>query len=282
LQSYQKDLLTSEQWLKLFFAGQHFFDHNQVTFTGGEPFLRRDLLALAKAIYLRGGKITITTNGFYLASKIHIGNYIDKLNVSLHSLDQNVYSAITHSEASALQAVIYGLQMFKQAYPKTSVVLNTALVCGVSSNLEQVTAMVQLATLIGAEIKFVELYPPSTENFVTLSCLADTLKQIGFAPIPAPFRKTCYSNGEITVSLTQIFCSFAKSEANPRQFCQINNDLFITPEGKIKPCRHDNREFDLKPYLEDNTRQGGLIAAIEEAIDYLGTNSTCAHLTKGE
>jgi molybdenum cofactor biosynthesis enzyme MoaA len=96
------------------------------------------------------------------------------------------------------------------------------------------------------------------------------------------FRKASFTNGKVRISLTQIFCSFAKNENDPRQFCQLNNDLFITPEGKIKPCRHDAREFDLKPYLTDNKSNEEVIAVIKEATNYLTTSNSCVCSMKGE
>lgn len=270
LQNPQRDLMNTNDWITLFRVSQEFFGHNKVTFTGGEPLIRKDVITLAKEIYICGGEITITTNGYFLEEKLLIGNYIKKLNVSLHSLDQEVYSAITHGEKYSLHKVIYGIQLFREKYPHVPVVLNVALVEGVNSELKQIKALVNLATQIGADIKFIELYPKGVDGFIPLPVLSENLNKIGFSKVLSTFRKMSFTNGEVQVALTQIFCSFAENEKDPSRFCQENNDLFVTPEGKIKPCRHSMIEFDLKKHLTDDANLDGIKLVLDDAIRHLG------------
>jgi MoaA/NifB/PqqE/SkfB family radical SAM enzyme len=76
----------------------------QVTFGGGEPFLRDDLLRLAEHAAERGVSRTVTTNGLLLpkqkASDLAL---FDAINVSYHGDEKTVEQALSHLAESGVK-----------------------------------------------------------------------------------------------------------------------------------------------------------------------------------
>ena len=59
------------------------------------------------------------------------------------------------------------------------------------------------------------------------------------------FRKSIYSNDDIDIILERCMCSVIADKKNKINTCKENNDLFITPDGKISLCRNSNAEIEV-------------------------------------
>lgn len=59
--------------------------------------------------------------------------------------------------------------------------------------------------------------------------------------------------------------------ARPSEYCNRYNDLFVLPDGKIKPCRNNKLEVDILEAVKSKdiemTEEG-----IKKAFGLLGTN----------
>jgi cyclic pyranopterin phosphate synthase len=98
LQSNKMDLLTPDDYCFLFKVGKENFGWNTATLTGGEPLLRKDIVQIAEKLFTQGAKITLTTNGTLLTDKILIGNYIERVNLSIHTLNEQSYESLVRVE----------------------------------------------------------------------------------------------------------------------------------------------------------------------------------------
>lgn len=124
--------------------------------------------------------------------------------------------------------------------------------------------------LIRASIKILELFPGDLPSVVKLAELGEMLGDLGFARVSMDLRKQRYSDGETNIALSRIFCSEAIEVGNPAQFCNDNNDLFISPDGKAKPCREDMMEIDFNPAIVGRDEEA-LTGLIGQAFASIGT-----------
>lgn len=214
------------------------------TLTGGEPLMRADIVEIVKKLHENLGKITITTNGFLLNKKIHIGNYIDRVNISIHSLDKIIYEGLTHKK-NTFHEVIYSINKFRERFPEMNMRINTALIKGINSDEKSINDLLSFASRLNASIKFIEMYPITSDQFISINEVEKILLKQGFIPIVSTTRKRNYYNGMIKVGLTKIFCAAIAIQPNPETFCVDNNDLFVSPDGTIKPCRHRPSEVSI-------------------------------------
>lgn len=142
---------------------------------------------------------------------------------------------------------------------------------GINSSKEELKDLIEFAESINSSIKFIELFPPNSEGFVPLEYLRNYLVDRGFEKIPSLTRKEKYSNRKVIVGLIKIFCAKACETSRPADYCTRYNDLFVSPDGKIKPCRNSKFEVDVLDSVKSRnvelTEKG-----MKETFDLLGKN----------
>ena len=214
----------------------------KIRLSGGEPLIRKDITEIVQKIAsLDFEDISLTTNGTYLEeyAKDLKDAGLDRVNVSLDTLDKKTYELITkkdylnEAKKGILKAVEVGL------YP---VKINMVIMKDINQNeiktmfnfCKNNNIVLQLIELIESENcdddKFSEDYHYNLDYIENeLSDIADDVHERKFMQ----GRKKYYINGgEIEVV----------RPVDNSKFCAKCSRLRITPDGKIKPCllRNDN------------------------------------------
>lgn len=262
------DKLNSNDYSYLYNIAKNEFGFNSTTLTGGEPLIRNDIEKITQKLYDKGSKITLTTNGYYLKEKTNIGKYVERVNVSLHTLNKNKYESIVDKK-NTLDNVIEGIKTFHYNNPEVEIRLNATIVKGINSEEKDIAEYIKFAEENGTSIKFLELYPNNAENFVTITVIEDFIENLGYNKIHPITRRSDYHNGSTLIGLSKIFCSSAEDKINPSNYCYENNDLFVTPNGKLKPCRLNNLEIDILSEVKLQMDKK-LIEKIVQGFNFLG------------
>lgn len=264
----QKDKLNTGDFTYLFDLGKREFGFGSTTLTGGEPLVRDDIIDLAKSIKEKGGYVVLTTNGSLLKDKLDIGKYLNRINISFHTLNVNDYENISQVKGS-FHKVLGGLFLFKSKYPNVELRLNATLVKGINTSKNKIREYIRFAEILGASIKFLELFPNTSKDFFPLEKVENILIELGFKKFSNENRKSDFRRRNMIIRLSKIFCAFAENTSDPCKFCKKYNDLFVTPEGKIKPCRSQLRSINI---LEDvkNRDDKKLTKKIQESLKILG------------
>ena len=255
LNSKKPELLNTEDINFIFNTARLYFGFESITLSGGEPLVREDIVDIAKKIHENLGKTTITTNGLLLNKKIYIGNYVDRVNVSLHTLDEKKYEQLSDRK-NIFHEVIYGINKFREHFPNIDIRINTTLIKNINSDKKSINDLLSFSSKLHASIKFIEMYPATSDQFVPIEEIEKQLLEQNFIPIVSTTRKKNYYNGMLKVGLTKIFCATINIQPNPQTFCANNNDLFISPDGTIKPCRHSETEIDILPETKKQDAEG--------------------------
>lgn len=242
---------------------------SSVTLTGGEPLLRDDIEEICEKLKKTGCEITLTTNGNLLGKRSSIGKYLSKVNISLHTLDKNKYEGIVQ-RTGAFDEFIHSVKEFRRINPGTKIVFNVTLVKGVNDSIDDLSSIVKFAKKNRANIKFIELFPSTDSTCVTLSELKEMLLKMNFIEKDWNHRVTIMHDGETNITLTRIFCEVQR-QSGGINVCREHNDLFISPDGKIKPCR--NKDFTISVLKEIKNRDNKyLVRKINESINCMGIN----------
>ena len=248
LQEEKEATLSPDDFAFIFRVGKERLGMDTTTLTGGEPLFRKDIVEIAKNLHEEGAKITLTTNGRLLTRRMEVGKYLDRINVSVHTMNEEKYEDLVQVKNS-FHSAMHNLRAFRQAYPEVSIVLNTTCIRGFNSEPDDFKSLVEFAKSIRASIKLIELFPPDRTDVVSLEEVTTILTALGFVPTETELRKRKLSDGQTTVSLTRIFCAEAVNSGDPAAFCNQQNDVFISPDGFAKPCRSDSMEVDLNSAL---------------------------------
>ncbi len=257
-----EELLTFDEMERLVKI-MHSLGVDTVRLTGGEPLLRRDLPDLIRRIKAIGIQhVAMTTNGTMLAKHAialkEAG--LDRVNVSLDSLDRHQFSAITRRDR--LEKVLAGLDAAATA-GLTPVKINCVIVKGVNDN--EVIQFAQLARSTGFDIRFIEFLPldadhqwtadnvvPSTE--VVARIAAEFPLTAVVARGAAPARKFNFADGS-PGSIGVI-----SSISDP--FCDSCDRIRLTADGQFRSCLFSVDELDLRVLLRDGSDDQAIVAAL--------------------
>ncbi len=224
---------------------------SKVRITGGEPFVRRDIIPfLWKLSEIEGiNKINITTNGVLTAPLVpelkRIG--ISSVNLSLDSLDRQRFFEITRRDEfpkvwETLEALLAH---------DIPVKINTVVVTG--KNDEDILSMVELARNQNVSLRFIEEMPfngeglrPEQMEFWSYRRIMDLIRSAHpeLYKLQDEPNSTSYNyhipNFKGTVGVIAAFS---------RTFCGTCNRIRVTPTGSFRTCLYDDGVFNVRDFM---------------------------------
>jgi len=237
--------------------------------TGGEPLVRRGIMTLVSSLsrHLESGalkELTLTTNGSQLekyASELK-ANGIDRINVSLDTLDPDKFRAITRW--GDLGKVLDGVNAAQAA--GLQIKINTVALKGV--NEDEITSLLEWAHGRGMDLTVIEVMPlgdvdeSRLDQYLPLSIVRAqvaeryTLDEIDYhTGGPARYVRVKETGGRLGF-ITPL----------THNFCESCNRVRITCTGTLYMCLGQNDAADLRNPLRASASNDLLNAAIDEAI----------------
>ena len=249
------EILTFEETLRLIRLAAE-LGVSKIRITGGEPLTRRGVLDLIHQLPKIPGlnDIGLSTNGTLLARPVEPNLTmaaalraagVRSVNISLDTLDRDVYSQITGRDLHAqvldgIEAVIAaGFEQIK---------LNAVLMRG--RNEDQLIPLIEFAGARNLILRFIEMMPVSTSevldegNFVSIFEARRAIEARFGDLIPEP---QFHTNGPATyyqIPGRQQRVGFIGAMTN-LHFCESCNKLRLTCDGKLRPCLGSYLEFDI-------------------------------------
>lgn len=234
---------------------------SKVRITGGEPLIREGIVDLIKDIKSLPNinEVCITTNGILLAQYLTplIKAGLDRVNISLDTLKEDVYSNITRG--GDLKSVIDSLNFAVDKGLKVKI--NTVIMEGFNSN--EIMDFVAITENNPIDVRFIELMPigegksfksistQQLKNIISKNSSLTACDNITSHEGPASYFKTEKGIGKIG------FIS-----AMSHSFCENCNRIRLTSEGFLKQCLHWNSGTDLRSLI----RNGISDAELKEVI----------------
>ncbi len=264
----KNDLLSYEEMLRLMhlLAGMGI---EKVRITGGEPFVRKDMMDFLGALRQIEGirKINITTNGTLTASLIPAlkALKIDSVNLSLDTLDRERFFQITRRDE--FDTVMETFQLLLQYQIPTKI--NAVVMDG--KNIADLIPMVELTRQYPVSVRFIEEMPFNGEgaHYETLHwnhiAILNHIKSAfpDIYKIPDPPHSTSYNyripGHQGTVGIIAAYT---------RTFCGTCNRIRITPQGGLKTCLYDSGVFNVRDLMRAGASDVELETAFREAIGH--------------
>ena len=251
----REEILNFEQTLRLIRIATD-LGVSKVRITGGEPLTRRGVLDLIRELPKIPGlrDIGLSTNGTLLAREVEPQRTmaaalrsasVRSVNISLDTLDRNVYSEITGRDLHAQvldgidAAITAGFDQIK---------LNTVLMRG--RNEDQLIPLIEFAAARNLILRFIEMMPVSTrevlgdENFISISQAKRVIESRYGSLIPEPEFRTNGPASYYQIPSRQQRIGFIGAMTN-LHFCESCNKLRLTCDGKLRPCLGSYLEFDI-------------------------------------
>lgn len=241
---------------------------SKIRITGGEPFVRKDMMQLLQKLSeIRGiEKIALTTNGVLTAPLVpelkKIG--IHSVNLSLDTLDRKRFIEMTRrDELSNVLATLDAL-LTHQIPTK----INSVVMAG--KNDEDILTMVELAKDNPVGIRFIEEMPFNgeglkIENFLSYRAILDKIKAKypTIKKIPDEPFSTSYN-----YQIPGFKGTVGVIAAYSRTFCGTCNRIRITPTGNLKTCLYDEGVMNVRDLLRNGCSDEELQTQIRVAIQH--------------
>ncbi len=222
----------------------------KVRITGGEPLVRKGIVSFLSQLEGIPGlsEMTLTTNGMLLAENALAlkRTGLNRLNVSLDSLDPDTYARITRG--GDLKQVLHGIEVAeKLGFPMK---LNMVVMRGINDH--EVNKFAELSLERPWSIRFIEYMPtmrdkawqsrmvPGDEIISRLATCFE-LKPLANSRLcgPAKLFKICNAKGSIGI-ITPL----------SEHFCHKCNRIRVTAQGMAKSCLLSDWALDLRPALK--------------------------------
>ncbi|MEV0153481.1 GTP 3',8-cyclase MoaA [Micromonospora sp. NPDC050686] len=244
-------LLTDEEVVRLVRVAVRRLGVTEVRFTGGEPLIRPGLPGIVAAVAALEPRprISLTTNGIGLARLAPAlrAAGLDRVNVSLDTLDQARFSRLTRRDR--LADVLAGLAGATTA-GLTPVKVNSVLMRGV--NDDEAPALLRFALDQGYQLRFIEQMPLDAQHGWDRATMV-TADEI-LAALAGEF--------ELTADPTERGAAPAETwlvDGGParvgviasvtRPFCGACDRTRLTADGQLRSCLFATDESDLRGAL---------------------------------
>jgi cyclic pyranopterin phosphate synthase len=204
-----------------------------VKFTGGEPLMRRDLEVLLSQMP-ECLDLSLTTNGIFLADRAQTlaEAGLDRVNISLDSLNPETYRLITGCRDGDLDKVIQGIDASRNA-GLAPIKLNMVVL---RENESEIPRLIEFARDRGLILQLIELMD---------------LKGLGISGNIEGIERRLQACAERVVTRElhrrkKYFLDGAEVEVvrpmDNTEFCANCTRIRVTSDGKLKPCllRNDN------------------------------------------
>ena len=245
----------------------------KVRFTGGEPLLAKHLehvVAEAAALQPRP-ELALTTNGVLLARRAEAlaRAGLDRVNVSLDSVDSAHFSAITRRDR--LTEVLAGLAAASAAGlrpVKVNAVLDPV------TGLDDAVALVRFCLEHDYQLRIIEQMPLDAghhwqrQTMVTADQVLVELKRHAFTVTPdvTPRGASPAALWQITDAATGRTGNVGLIASVSQPFCSTCNRTRLTADGQLRSCLFATEETDLRALLRDGVDDAGIEAAWRAAM----------------
>ncbi len=256
------------------------YNIDHINLSGGEPLIRPDIIDIVSRLKGLGLNIAMTTNGLLLGEKKDVCKYLDSINISFHSNNKQYYEYITNT-VDTFEKVKNNIRAVRAKYPNVNIYLNVAYTKDVFENFRNVISMINFSLELNCVLKFIEIFPKTNPSYLNIDNLKRSLLDIDYCNCKDSIRKSHFIKGDSVIVTERCFCSEAFYKEDPKQFCQANNDLFVTSDGAVTLCRNTNDEVSLLAAVKSRD-EDMLINDLQTCIDNLAKPCCCHKINCGE
>jgi molybdenum cofactor biosynthesis protein A len=223
---------------------------SKIRLTGGEPFVRTDLMALIRNMTEITGvkEIHLTTNGVLTAPHIpelkKLG--IASINLSLDTFDRERFKLITRRDEVDKVMETYRL-LLEHAIP---VKINAVVMDG--KNIEDIIPLIELGKNNPVSVRFIEEMPFNGEGSHYTSLTWTYRKIVDYIKEHYPNLMKIADQQNSTAYHYQVpgySGNIGVIAAFSRTFCGTCNRIRITAQGELKTCLYDDGVMNIRNLL---------------------------------
>ncbi len=269
------DVMSNEEILKIICEINKIYKLKTIHFTGGEPLLRKGVDELIEGCREEVGDdidIAMTTNGALLPQlieKLHNAG-LNRLNISIHSLNQRKHNIITNSEGTnlneVLEAIDEGLNMGMR------IKINSIVVRSI--NLDDISEMAEYFWDRDVILRFLELYfVGPIKNWLPESDMVsrnEILNRMNEKFGPFIEDNTRRGNGVAKYYVNDIGKIFGILDNQTNKYCVGCDRMRLSVDGILRFCTYDG--VNIRETIKDEERLRTLLTNMSEMFTKRGND----------
>lgn len=225
---------------------------SKVRLTGGEPFVRHDIMKLIRCIVEIPGirDLHITTNGLLTAPHIpelkRLG--IATVNLSLDTLDRDRFKVITRRDE--FENTLKTLNLLQEN--EIPVKINAVVMDG--KNIDDIIPLIELTKNSNVDVRFIEEMPFNGEGSHYTKLIWNYKKILAYIQEHYPSLQKLPdtpSSTSTTYSIPGHKGNVGIIAAFSRTFCGTCNRIRVTAQGELKTCLYDDGVLNIKQLMRD-------------------------------
>lgn len=263
----RRELMTYEEMLKCCSLLVN-MGIEKIRITGGEPFVRKDIMQLLTALSKLDGlkELSLTTNGVLTAPHVaelkSIG--VRSVNLSLDTLDANRFFAITRRDEFANVMDTLN-ELLKH---DIEVKINTVVMA--AKNIQDILPLVHLTQELPVSVRFIEEMPFNGDGHSHSGILWDHVRILDEISRAYPTIQKAV-DPQYSTSYNYHIPGHKGSvgiiAAYSRTFCGTCNRIRITPQGTLKNCLYDDGVLNIKDLMRLGMKDDELVQTLRAAFN---------------
>ena len=242
--SPKSHLMTYEEIYKI---AKTFSDHGvtKIRLTGGEPLIRKDIPVILEKLATLPVELSITSNAVIIDKFIDVlkANGVNKINVSLDSLDEGKFKHITRrNEFKKVYNNI--LLLVKEGF---TVKVNAVLMKGFNDN--EIIDFINFTKDLPISVRFIEFMPfeGNKWDMGKMVSYAEVMKYVNEAFENENFERLQDAPNDTAKNykIKDYKGTFAIISSVTNPFCDSCNRLRLTANGQLKNCLFSSGESDI-------------------------------------
>jgi radical SAM protein with 4Fe4S-binding SPASM domain len=215
-------------------------DCKQVTFTGGEPTLRKDLEEIFARVKVHNMRISLLTNGFAVSSQrlsSLVANGLNKISVSIDSPESEIHDDIRGIKGAFQRSTEFLRSCVNLRHSDTSLREVMVATCLLRSNLYKLSDMVKLVKQLGADT--FSIIRIDQHNFDGESMdLTDDEKKIYQSKFIPQIKNMCLENHIKfrTSGISENYGLYSETELKDLPCYFVWGNATIATNGDVHPC----------------------------------------------
>ena len=242
--SPKSHLMTYEEIYKI---AKTFSDHGvtKIRLTGGEPLIRKDLPVILEKLATLPVELSITSNAVIIDKFIDVlkANGVNKINVSLDSLDEGKFKHITRR--NEFKKVYNNILLLVEEGFKVKV--NAVLMKGFNDN--EIIDFINFTKDLPISVRFIEFMPfdGNKWDMSKMVSYAEVMKYVNEAFENENFERLQDAPNDTAKNykIKDYKGTFAIISSVTNPFCDSCNRLRLTANGQLKNCLFSSGESDI-------------------------------------
>jgi molybdenum cofactor biosynthesis protein A len=242
--SPKSHLMTYEEIYKI---AKTFSDHGvtKIRLTGGEPLIRKDIPVILEKLATLPVELSITSNAIIIDKFIDVlkANGVNKINVSLDSLDEGKFKHITRR--NEFKKVYNNILLLVEEGFKVKV--NAVLMKGFNDN--EIIDFINFTKDLPISVRFIEFMPfdGNKWDMSKMVSYAEVMKYVNEAFENENFERLQDAPNDTAKNykIKDYKGTFAIISSVTNPFCDSCNRLRLTANGQLKNCLFSSGESDI-------------------------------------